>query len=336
MVKHSFFQLALPLIPQDFLLFNLQVESSCLAKNRLKDPTRKHHFVLQSRKKKPQMVVFHLSGYFGNGSQSFQQKTLEKTFVEQLMEKTRKGVIPSALHVFVDSMTSWGGSQFINSVLFGNHSDHLQDELIPLVQNIFTVDKRSPWIVMGASSGGYGALHHVSLKKSRFSAALAIAPDSDFETSLIPEVYKMAPYLRERTSYLKVQKSLQSGDLQKQKNFFSIMNCLAMSACYSSPQKNNLQFPVDLYTGKKRESVWREWKKKDPVNFLAERAPFLRGKSIYLDVGMYDDFCLYFGARQIKDVLHKKRVPTIYSEFPGSHFGLNERKIKALEWLKKF
>jgi enterochelin esterase-like enzyme len=310
-VKYSLYQLAWPSIPSDFVLYNLQVESQALAQNRLQDSPRKHHFVLRSRKKEPEMVVFHLSGYFGNGSQSFNLKTLESNFAEQVIHHTQQKKIPSALHVFVDAMTSWGGSQFLNSDLFGRHSDHLQNELVPLITDVFAISKKMPWILMGSSSGGYGALHHLSLEKSRFELAIAISPDSDFATSLLPDFYKTAPYLQEYDSVSTIKKALQSKDLQKKKNFFAIMNALAMTGCYSQLKGTKLLF-------------------------LEKRSRHLQKKTIYLDVGIYDDFCLYFGARKIRSILRRKKVKNIYQEFPGNHFGLNERKIKALEWLKKY
>lgn len=335
-MKYSLFQLALPIIPQDFVLFNLQADSRALVGNRLQDSTRKHHFVLQSRKKKPRMVVFHLSGFFGNGPQSFQQKTMEENFPQQIMAQTRTGKIPSALHVFVDGMTGWGGSQFINSDLFGNHSDHLQKELVPLIQSVFPMESKAPWILMGSSSGGYGALHHVSVAQSPFSVAIAIAPDSDFKSSLLPDIYKTVPFLETLDTVQKVQKSLHKKELQKKKNFFEIINSLAMTGCYSSLRGSKLLFPIHLQSGDLVQSVWKQWQQKDPVVFLEKRAKNLKKKTIYLEVGQYDDFSLYFGARKIRDVLQRKKVKTMYREFPGTHFGLNERKLKALEWLKRF
>jgi enterochelin esterase family protein len=333
-VKYSLYQLALPTVASDFVLFNLQVESKVLAANLLQESPRKHHYVLQSRKQKPTMVVFHLSGYFGNGTQSFNPKTLEENFPQQMMNLSRRGKIPSALHVFVDGMTAWGGGQFINSDLFGCHSDHLQQELVPLIKSVFPLDHKAPWVVMGASSGGYGALHHVSLPKSPFRAAIAIAPDADFTTSLLPDFYKASPYLKSLSNITQVQKALQSRELQKKKNFFQIINALAMTGCYSPMGENKkLQFPIDLSSGEMNNAVWAKWKQKDPIYFLNQRSSQLSKKTVYLEVGEYDDFCLYFGARKIRDVLKRKKIKMAYTEFPGTHFGLNERKLKALQWL---
>lgn len=336
LVKYSLYQLALPIIPQDFVLFNLQLESKVLAHNRIGDSPRKHHFVLQSRKKPPQMVIFHLSGYFGNGPQSFQTKTLEESFVQQVIAHTQSGKVPSALHVFVDAMTAWGGSQFINSDLFGRYSDHLQEELVPLLQSLFPMEKKKPWVLLGSSSGGYGALHHLSLEKSLFTIAIAIAPDSDFPSSLLPEFYKQAPQLLQYGTIQSVKNGLHKKELQKKKNFFEIINALAMTGCYSPLKNSKLAFPIDLKTGNVQQKIWQQWLQKDPVFFLSKRAKNLKKKTVYLEVGEYDEFSLYFGARKIRDVLKHKKVKTIYQEFPGGHFALNERKIKALEWLKKY
>lgn len=51
-------------------------------------------------------------------------------------------------------------------------------------------------------------------------------------------------------------------------------------------------------------------------------------------MGRYDEYCLYFGARRIEDVLRKNKVPHHYNEFEGGHFKTSYRKIEALKWLK--
>ena len=41
------------------------------------------------------------------------------------------------------------------------------------------------------------------------------------------------------------------------------------------------------------------------VKEIEKNSKNLKGKNICLDIGIYDEFCLYFGARQIKSVLQK-------------------------------
>jgi len=313
-------------------LYNLVIDSRALKSNALGDNPRKHNYVLSPKSKKPVPLIVHLSGYFGNGPQNFNLKTLEENLPQQIIKATQEKRIPLATHVFVDAMTGVGGAQFIASDAAGDHETYLQKELVPAVEEQFKI--AGSRCVMGASSGGYGALHHIALATSVFDVAIAIAPDSDFEKSLLPEFYKTAPYLAELSTVKAIQAALADGSLRKKKNFFDIMNTLAMTLCYSPLKKGTLQFPIDLKTGTLDEKTWKLWQSKDPVHFLA-KAP-LKNKFIYLEVGTFDEFSLYFGARKIRDSLVKNKVSHQYGEFPGGHFGSNERKMLALEWLKEY
>jgi hypothetical protein len=329
--------LQLPSRRKNFAIKNHIVKSQALKGNPLGDSTEKHNFVIEPLGAKGSLpLVVHLSGYYGNGPQSFNQKTLEVSFPELIMEMMEEKKIPVAIHVFVDAMTSVGGSQFINSEGCGNYGDYIQKELLPSLQKEFRIHKDKKFhCVMGSSSGGYGALHHISEKNSAFGVAIAIAPDSYFEASLLPDYYKLAPYMGDFSDIKKIKKNLKEGTWAKKKNFFHIVNAIAMTLCYSPMKKGKLQFPIDEKTGELNKSLWQKILQKDPVHFLAERTKELKDKMIYLEVGTFDDFSLYFGARRIRDLLKSKKISHHYGEFPGTHFGLTERKIEALKWLKK-
>ena len=92
---------------------------------------------------------------------------------------------------------------------------------------------------------------------------------------------------------------------------------------------------VDLETGEVQSKLWKSWLEKDPTRFLNKRKAALKGKTIYLDVGKYDNYSLQFGTRQIAKLLKKQKVKTIYGEFSGTHRGLSKRRLIALQWLKK-
>ena len=95
---------------------------------------------------------------------------------------------PKAIHVFVEASTYWGGSQFINSPGSGQYGDYLLKDLYPAVREHFSIsDDPKKLCVMGGSSGGYGALALISEKESPFGLALAVAPDSFFDASLLPD-----------------------------------------------------------------------------------------------------------------------------------------------------
>lgn len=340
MSKSRLEQFELPYTLKKHSFHNLIVESPSLKKNPLGDSPIRHNYVLQPKgDKKAYPVIFHLSGYFSTGYQQFTAKTLNQNFVEKLDQLAQKAKIPQAIHVFVEATTYWGGSQFINSPGCGMYSDYILKDLYGAVVKHLPVSSDSKHhLVMGGSSGGYGALALVSEKNSPFGLAFATAPDSFFEASLLPELFHAAPELMKYKNFSALKKKIAAGELQGKKSFFNLANVVAMAHCYApkkSFKKDFLEFPIDLHTGEIKSSLWKDWLKNDPVYFLKARKKYLSDKTIHLDVGKYDNFSLQFGTRQIFKVLKEAKVKCHYTEFPGNHFGLGERRLNFMQDLTK-
>jgi enterochelin esterase family protein len=190
---------------------------------------------------------------------------------------------------------------------------------------------------VGGSSGGYGALQLLSLKDSPFTQAYAVAPDSFFDASLLPELRRMLPAFAEYGFELKrVKQALTSGELAQSKHFFHLVHGIAMAHCYApqaSVGANGIELPLDLRTGVVKKDLWKKWCEWDPIHFLPKRLAHLKGKRLVLEVGTYDEYSAQFGSRQIRDVLKGSGVKLSYREFVGNHFGLSERKLTFLESL---
>lgn len=339
MVDAKLSELVLPYDLKKYEAYNLIVESSALNENPLGDPARRSNYILVPKKSRQnQAVIFHLAGYFSTGYQMFSSKTLELNFPQNLDRLLAESGAGRAIHVFVDASTYWGGSQFINSPGSGRYQDYILKELFPSVTKLLPCDLDRT-CVMGGSSGGYGALSLVSQKNSPFRVAFATAPDSLFEVSLLPDLYKAAPELSKYKNFRTLKKMIGSGDLQGKRSFFNLVNIIAMAHCYAPKdafEKDWMEWPIDLYSGEINQSLWKQWLKHDPVRFLKKRLANLKSKTIALDVGKYDDYALQYGTRQIFDFLQKSEVESHYSEFPGNHFGLSARRLKFLFKLPKY
>lgn len=328
--------LHIPFCSPDFDVFNLRVESKALKNNPLGDSHVRSNYVLKPRAEGKFPVVLHLSGYFGNGYQAFNFKTLEESYPDLISRETADKNIPLANHVFVDASTSFGGSQFINSKGCGNYADYIQKDLLETAESYLSIRKGENYrCVIGASSGGYGALHHISQSKSPFGVGIAIAPDSVFEISLLADYYKVSESLKDIPDVKTLQKKLKDPKFRESKSFFSIMNAVAMALCYSETGKGKINYPIDLHNGVIRAEEFTSWKKKDPVEFLAQNQKHLHDVTLYLEVGRFDEFSLQFGSRRIHELLKKYKIDHHYSEFDGGHFKTTPRKIEALRWLKK-
>lgn len=326
-------KLPLPFLSADFEVHVLKVESKSLKNNALGDSAIRYNYVLKAKTNGRHPVVFHLSGYFGNGPQTFNLKTMEDHFPELIAQATAARRLPLAHHVFVDAMTSVGGSQFINSKGCGQYADYLQNDLYTAVtQTLPTLESESSFALLGSSSGGYGALAHITNKNSPFGVAMAVAPDSAFELSLLQDYYKVSDILKDIPTVKALRHKLADARFKDSKNLFPVMNSIAMALCYSEGSSQRIHYPIDLYSGVINEKEFKTWKSKDPAEFLKKAS--LKKKDIYLSVGRSDEFNLQFGARQIHAVLKKRKIKHHYSEFEGGHFKSTKRKIEALEWLK--
>lgn len=323
-----------------FALQTLRVSSVALRGNPLGDPTERTNPVLVPKTSREDVpVVLILAGFTGNGPGYFNLKGLEPRLPQRLDQAVTSDAAPTALYVFVDAMTCWGGSQFINSEGTGRYEDYIVEDLVPAIRRAFPFASTSAarWCVTGGSSGGYGALHLASRHPGLFGWCAAIAPDSFFEASLLPDIYTALPAIYRVGSVDAIRAEIAAGRFMQRRDAHTILNAIAMGLCYSPGPRGTIEFPIEHETGILRPNVWRTWKMHDPCEFLRVRSDnLLRLSGLYLDVGIRDQYHLHFGARQIRNLLHEQGVPVTYSEFDGTHSDIDERRPLVWKWLNRF
>ncbi|WP_373999462.1 alpha/beta hydrolase-fold protein [Bdellovibrio bacteriovorus] len=322
---------------QHFQIETLKIESAALKNNPLKDPATRFNPLLLPRNEGPWPVVMVLGGFTGNSPFYFNPKFNEQNAVQVIDQAFERGEAPEALYVFVDALTSWGGSQFLNSAATGNYEDYIIQEIIPALKEHFPVSHNTQdWCVMGGSSGGYGALHLGSKHPEIFGYVGAIAPDCFFEASLLPELYHAHPFWEKyKESAARALEELRNKKLMKAKNWHSVVNAFGMASCYSAKGHGvEFHWPLDLHTAEKIPAIWEQWLEKDPLHFLPKRISNLKKISgIYLDVGSKDNFHLQYGSRQISKFFKSQGLSHEYVEFDGNHFDIGERRVEVWKWL---
>jgi enterochelin esterase family protein len=321
---------------KNFEICTLEIDSKILASNPLGDSALKRSVMLIPKKKPPKLkqfpVVLILAGFTGNGPNYFGHRPFENNFPETIDSEFEKGLAPSALYVFVDAFTGLGGSQFLDSSAVGNYERYLINEVVASIHTDPDVSSDpEDWCVMGGSSGGYGALHLLSQYSDIFGLAGAVAPDAHFESVYLPDLYANASAVSKFKKTSDVVDWVKDGGLNK-RNGHQILNAYAMSACYSPKGSVGIEYPIDFDSGELLEKVWKKWKEKDPTIFLKQRK--FRSQGVFLEVGKYDEHCLYFGSRQIKKILESKKIKTEYLEFDGGHRDLSSSRPRFLKWLK--
>ncbi len=325
---------------ENFLIETLVVNSEKLSKNPLKDSPVKYNLVLKPKnyspaKKYKLVIVF--SGFTGNAGKSFAYKGFQQNYPQILDHWFANSNADPCLFLFVDAMTYWGGSQFINSPLVGAYEDYIATELFPEFCRKYSVSSDAHDIyLMGGSSGGYGAFHLASKYPQHFGNIVAIAPDCDFNLSLLPEIYKALPLIEKCGGIKGIRNELNEGKFFRRKDSHLIINVLAMAYCYSNNNNGVPIFPFELETGLLNEKEWGHWLNKDPLNFIQSRKTSIEKlNSIYLDVGMYDQFNLQYGARKLSKILKSYKVEFSYSEFKGNHFDIGSRRPQAWSYIFK-
>lgn len=324
---------------KNFKLESLEIHSQVLKKTPWGTKAERFHPLLVPKTKAPKQgwpVVWWLAGFTGNGTKQLGFKGFETNMAEDLDRWVSEKSVPPCILVFVDAWTPWGGSQFINSKSMGAMEDHLMTELLPALHAAYSVDRsHKKWTVAGGSSGGFGALHLASEFPEIFPQLAAVAPDSFFKMSLLPEILLALPQIKRMGGVGKAYELLSKGKFFRQKNAHSVLNALAMGLCYA-PTSNgrDIQWPIHPRTGIVDTKKWKKFEDWDPIHFLQKRK--LRTKKIrraFLAAGSFDQFHLQYGTAQIADVLKKLGVKTKYVEFEGDHFDLHTQRKSIFEWI---
>ncbi len=317
-----------------FNIKTLEIESEALKNNPLGDSTKRLLPVLLPKESGAYHCIFYLSGFTGNGQKNFNFKSFEKNFIEEIDEWTESESITPKIYIFVDAWTTWGGSQFINSEGCGNYEDYIVKEIVPkLKENLESLGYETTGrVVMGGSSGGYGALHLCSKHPEIFEHCLAIAPDCDFEVSLKPEIYQAFASVSDQGGVKEVYDKIAKFEANtQQRSFHTTVNALAMAACYSRLGEDMMPILPLEKEGGFDEELWAHWLKKDPIYFLKKRIENLKKlKTIFISVGEFDQFLLQYGVRKIRRILKEEGVDFVYEEFRGNHFDIGTRRKKAL------
>ena len=326
------------------MISSLAIDSKLLQGNPMGNPSQRYAVILRSAGTPPtRAIVYVLDGYFGNGmSMLADPGPIGRSFAEELIAYQNEGTIPACHFVFIDGGTRLGGSQYINSTACGPFSDHIAYEVIPKVEAHLGAEG-IPRIIMGHSSGGYGALRLPMEHPGLFSGSIVSAADCFFEFSLrslflncairINRAGGIDPFLADLFARTYPERCTATE--------FQTLMMLAMASCYSPEVGLNAahaRLPFDPASLEVDETVWQKWLSNDPLHFPDARLSQL-GKLEFLlfDCGTEDEYGAQFGHRKLSERLQRLGVQHILQEFPGSHsatrFRYKQRLTLLGQWL---
>jgi S-formylglutathione hydrolase FrmB len=249
------------------------------------------------------------------------------------------GKAPGAIVVYVDAWTSYGGSQYVDSLGMGAYHSYLCDEVVSWVDARYrTKADRDHRAITGKSSGGYGAMITPMLRPDVFGAFATHAGDALFEYCYLPSfitcVRGLRPYdgdiERWWREFRTRDKGLAGPDDELLANY-------AAAAAYSPAPDGTPQLPFDTRTGVIKPELWQRWLDWDPVRMVPGHADALRSmRAIWIDGGIRDEYALDLGAQAFhQELLDHDVDPGVmhFELFDAGHAAITYRYPLALAWL---
>lgn len=322
----------------------LTVDSELLRDNPLRDPARRPLYVYlppgydqDSQGRYPSIYL--IQGLTGQLDMWRGRSAFEPTVVERVDALFAGNECPPCVVVYVDAWTSYGGSQFIDSISTGPYMSYLCDEVVPFIDARFaTLADAGHRGLTGKSSGGYGAMVVPMLRPDVFGALASHAGDALFEVCYLPEFRETVRILRDRFegSWDRFWQAFRRADPFDFSTFGNPMNSYAMAACYSPDEARpgKAVLPFDTETAELIPEVWDRWLEWDPVRIAPRRLDALAGmKRIYLDAGRKDEYYLDLGAQAFARVLAEAGIDHTLELFDGKHGGISYRYPSAIREL---
>jgi enterochelin esterase-like enzyme len=312
-------------------VISLEYESKVLADNPLGDPHTRDVIVYLPRAYEDQAerfpVIWLLPAFTGWGEKVFNVQAWDENLPQRADRLISEKKMPPTIIAFPDCFTRFGGSQYLNSSAVGRYEDYLVQELVPFVDLEFrTLPDARHRAVIGHSSGGFAALRLPMCHPATFGAAASHSGDMGFEFCYWPDI---PGAVRALSALGGIDGFLNSFAMNvKGKDWYSALNLIGMSACYSPNPASPHGFDLlcDPYTGTVREDVWLRWLAYDPARTAASHLDtFSSLRALFFDCGTRDEFNLFLGARSLHQALEHAGVSHIYEEHDGGHSGVNWR-----------
>ena len=160
----------------DVLRHDLVLDSHVLVGNPLQDPIRRHIAIFRpaGTDSRELPLILYLPGFGGSSDDAMTNSHPWEDIVSDLRHKGVEVVL-----AIVDGRNRFGCSQYINSAGSGRYLDYLCDEVLPFVEKSERCGKKATdRLVVGHSSGGFGALRLGMARTRLFGGVAALSPDS--------------------------------------------------------------------------------------------------------------------------------------------------------------
>lgn len=306
-------------------------ESEALRGNPLGDPHVRPLWVWHPGGDGPYPSVYVIQGFTGQLDMWRNRAAFRPSYLELLEQAALPCVV-----VFVDTWTSVGGSQFVDSPATGRYHTYLCDEVVPWVDERYpTLAAREHRGIQGKSSGGYGALLTAMLRPDLFAGCASHAGGGLFDVSIRPFFREVARTLRDLYggSVERWLEDFRSRPAFSRPNDIHLLLQYGFSAAYSRTPE--IRLPYDTATGEVIPERWEEWRAWDYPTLVPRHADALRSlRAIYVDCGTRDEWFLDLTAEWLRRELTALGVPDLHVElFDAGHDAIEYRYPIGLRYL---
>ena len=306
-------------------------ESAALRGNPLGDPHERPLWVWRPEGAGPYPSVYVLQGFTGQLDMWRNRQPFRPTYLE-LLDRAA----PECVVVFVDTWTSVGGSQFVDSPATGRYHTYLCEEIVPWVDAHYpTLAAREHRGLQGKSSGGYGAMVTAMLRPDLFGGVASHAGGGLFEVSIRPFFRDAARTLRDLYggSVDRWLEDFRSRPAFSRENDLHLLLQWGFSAAYSTTPE--VRLPYDPTTGQVVPERWEQWLAWDYPALVPRHAEALRSlRGIYVDSGTRDEWFLDLTAEWLRRELTALGVPDLHVElFDAGHAEIEYRYPLGLAYL---
>jgi hypothetical protein len=325
-------------------LDRLSIDSPALAGNPLGDPSTRPLWVYvppgydaEPERRYPSVYV--IQGYTGFLDLWANRAPYQDPYPEAVDALFAGGGAPPCIVVYVDAWTTYGGSQYVDSVGTGAYHTYLCDDVVAFVDARYrTLATAAHRGIQGKSSGGFGAMITPMLRPDLFGGLATHAGDSLYEFAYVPDFAEAARYLRDYDGSIEAWWEDFRGRVAFTKEADStLLMMLGCSACFSPDEDGRPTLPFDPRSGRLRDEQWARWLAWDPVRMVPRYAEALRGlRAVWVDGGRSDESYLDLGAEAFTAALAEIGVTDVHFElFDGRHGGINWRYPLSMAYLAR-
>lgn len=316
----------------------LTVESKLLKNNPLGDPDVREVPVYLPQGYDEQAsypVIYYLAAYTNSGQGVVEWRAFGESIPERLNRLIADGHMGPTIVVFPECFTRLGGNQYLDAPGMGQYASHIHHELIPLVEQTFAVKPGAKHrAVLGKSSGGFAAIRFAMDFPGQWGAIANHSGDAGFDLlyqrdfPAVADVLAQFDYDIEKfiKRFWKAKKIMGS-------HILAMMH-LCMAATYDEENIDDITLPFDLQTCELDQTHWQRWLAHDPVKRVEHSVDALKQlNGLYMDCGFRDQYFIHYGMRQLAQKLEKTGIEHTYTEFNGTHSGIDYRLDESLPFL---